>query len=227
MSSALPQTPAAVGAGAGQKKRDYWWTVIFTDPLAVPVVRFLTKHRWLTPDQVTIVALLLGLAVGPVFAIGTRWSLVVGGLLFYAAFIVDCTDGKLARALRVTSARGEALDHLADGGRRASASVGLAFYLWRADDVPHHDILWAVLYICLAYYFLEISGAEKTEAAGGVRGRWSSALARRRLLPNPGMPDVQAVVFIIGPLAGYVVYSLWVGIAMVSAAILLTVRRRL
>lgn len=225
--SSLPQTPAAVGTGAGRKKRDYWWTVIFTDPLAVPLVRFLTKHRWLTPDQVTAIALLLGLSVGVTFAFGTRLSLIVGGLLFYAAFIVDCTDGKLARALGVTSAKGEALDHLADGGRRASASAGIAFYMWHAKDVANRDVLWAVVYICLAYYFIEISGAEKTEASGGVRGRWSNALARRRLLPNPGMPDVQAVVFIIGPLTGYELYALWTGIAMVGAAILLTVRRRL
>ncbi|MEA2487168.1 MAG: hypothetical protein QOF16_822 [Actinomycetota bacterium] len=225
--SSLPQVPATVGTGAGQKKSDYWWTVLFTDPLAVPLVRFLTKHRWLTPDQVTIAALVLGLSVGVAFAFGTRLSLIIGGLLFYAAFVVDCTDGKLARALGVTSERGEALDHLADGGRRASASAGIAFYLWRAEGIPHHDVLWAVVYVCIAYYFIEISGAEKSEPGAGMRGRWSSALARRRLLPNPGMPDVQAVVFIIGPLTGLVVYSLWVGIAMVGAAILLTVRRRL
>jgi hypothetical protein len=41
------------------------------------------------------------------------------------------------------------------------------------------------------------------------------------------MPDVQAIVFIIGPLAGVVVPALWVGSAMVVVAILLTVRRRL
>jgi phosphatidylglycerophosphate synthase len=218
---------SATAAAPGAKKRDYWWTVLATDPIAVPLVRGLARKRWVTPDQVTVLALLLGLSVGPVFALGTRWALVAGALLFYTAFIVDCVDGKLARALGVSSPRGEALDHLADGGRRASASAGIALYLWRAPSVPHHDVLWALAYIVLAYYFIEISGAEKTEASAGVRGRWSQALARRRLLPNPGMPDVQAIVFIIGPLAGVVVPALWVGSAMVVVAILLTVRRRL
>lgn len=217
-------TPAAP---IGAKKRDYWWTVLATDPVSVPIVGWLTRHRLLTPDQVTIVALVLGLAVGPVFALGTRLALVIGALLFYLAFVFDCVDGKLARALGVSSARGEALDHLADGGRRASASLGIAIWLWRAHGVPAHDVWWAVVYIVLAYYFLEISGAEKAKPGDGVGGRVARALARRRLLPNPGMPDVQAVVFIIGPLAGYEVQALWVGIAMVSAAILLTVWRRL
>ena len=214
----------------GAKKRDYWWTVLATDPIAIPASSFLARKRWLTPDQVTGLALVTGLLVGPAFALGTRWSLALGGVLFYLAFILDCVDGKLARAMNVTSARGAALDALADGGRRASGCLGLAFFLWTSDGhfvEGKGDVLWAIVYAVLAYYFIEISGAEKDPAAGGIRGQWSAALAKRRLLPNPGMPDVQAVVFIIGPITALVVPALAVGIAMVSAAILLTVKRRL
>ena len=218
---------AAPAAPPGAKKRDYWWTVLATDPVAVPLVGFLARRRWLTPDQVTVIALVSGLAVGAAFATGTRAGLVAGGVLFYLAFLFDCVDGKLARALGTTSERGEALDHLADGGRRASASLGLALWTWRSDSVSDDRILWVVVYAVLAYYFIEISGAEKAESPGGVAGRLSGALARRRLLPNPGMPDVQAVVFILGPLTGLVVPALGVGIAMVTAAILLTAWRRL
>jgi phosphatidylserine synthase len=227
----------------GEKKLDYWWTVLFTDPIAIPLSRFLAKRRWLTPDQVTILALVLGIAVGFFFYLGERWGLVVGGLVFYAAFIVDCVDGKLARALGVTSERGKALDALADGARRASATLGLFLYFWQNEtfDVfggrfssglelqltQPKGMLAVAIYAVLAYYFLEISGAEKGDVSGGVRAGWRAALARRRLLPNPGMPDVQAIVFILGPITGLVVPALWVAIAMVTVAILLTVRRRL
>lgn len=216
----------------GAKKRDYWFTVLLTDPVAIPASGLLARKRWLTPDQVTMLALLAGLAVLPAFAYATRWSLALGGVLFYLAFVLDCMDGKLARALRVTSERGKALDALADGGRRACGSLGLALYLWRADGFgpgsgQEWDVLVAIVYAVLAYYFFEISGAEKGDPKTGIGGRWSQALAERRMLPNPGMPDVQAVVFIFGPVTGLVVPALYVGIAMVSAAILLTVRRRL
>ena len=206
----------------GAKKRDYWFTVLLTDPVAVPISNFLAKRRWLTPDQVTILSLILGVSVGALFATGERWGLIAGGLTFYAAFIVDCVDGKLARALGVTSARGEHLDALADGARRASASLGLGILLWGKDP-----ILWVLIYVVLAYYFLEISGAEKGQSGSGLGGKWSRALAKRRLLPNPGMPDVQAIVFVFGPITGFVVPALWVGIAMVALAILMTIRRRL
>jgi phosphatidylglycerophosphate synthase len=210
---------------AGSKKRDYWFTVLLTDPVALPIVRFLTRRRWLSPDGVTVIALLLGLSVGGFFSTGQRWGLIAGAVAFYLAFVVDCVDGKLARALQVTSPRGEALDHLADGGRRASAALGLSIYLWRVEGDA--TILFAVVYIVASYYFLEISGAERGEPAGGLGGTVSGWLARRRLLPNPGMPDVQAITFIFGPLAGLVIVGLVVGTAMVTAAIALTVYRRL
>jgi hypothetical protein len=232
---------------AGAKKRDYWWTVLATDPVALPLSRFLARKRLLTPDQVTAIALVLGLAVGVFFALGSRWGLVVGGIVFYLAFVFDCVDGKLARALEVTSGRGKALDALADGGRRASASLGLFLHFWIwgdsgtldivdgaeevvrliRDQVRPSEIVLVVIYVVLAYFFLEISGAPKGDIDAGIRGKWSAALARRRLLPNPGMPDVQAIVFILGPITGLVVPALWVGIAMVTVAILLTIWRRL
>jgi len=229
----------------GAKKRDYWFTVLLTDPVAVPITNFLARHRWLSPNQVTIVALLFGLSVGGFFATGERWGLIAGGIAFYLAFVFDCVDGKLARATGVTSDKGQALDALADGGRRASASLGLGLYLWNLGtdfgcapgpmdacgqfvDSTYNDVIWLLIYVVLAYYFLEIAGAERSDPApGGVRSGWRAALAKRRLLPNPGMPDVQAVVFVFGPLTGLVVPALWVGIGMVGVAILLTVRRRL
>ena len=246
MSATTHDRPRAI-VPPGAKRLDYWWTVLFTDPIAVPVANLLARRRWLTANQVSVVALVLGVGVGVAFALGTRASLIAGGVLFYLAFVVDCVDGKVARALNAMSARGEALDKLSDGGRRAAASLGLTLWLWRAevrsddslwwagDGVPANAFLWAIVYAVLAYYFLEIAGQNETrrrswshdaDDRGRERG-WSAALARRRLLPNPGMPDVQALVFILGPVTGLVVPALWLGSAMIAVGIGLNVARSL
>lgn len=238
--------PAQVPPGA--KKLDYWWTVLFTDPIAVPMTTFLARTKLLTANQVSVVALVLGYSVGVIFALGTRTALIAGAVVFYLAFVADCVDGKLARALGTTGPRGEGFDKLSDGARRAGASLGLALWLWRAevpgddslwwapDGVPESSFIFAIVYAVLAYYFLEVSGANETRREAwfveGAEerppgGRWNQALARRRLLPTPGMPDVQAIVFIIGPLTGLVVPALIVGTVMVTAGILINARRRL
>ena len=222
--------PVADAAGLpGAKERDYWWTVLFTDPVAMPLVRLLERTRWLTPNQVSVVAIVLGISVGPLFALGTRASFLAGGLVFYAAFAVDCVDGKLARRLARSSARGAALDHLGDATRRASASLGLVVGAWRWRGEDSATVWLTVAYVLGAYLFLELSGPEKgherwavfrdraaRQQDGGIATRWSRALARRRLLPNPGMPDLQALVFVVGPVTGLLEPALVLGLALVA-----------
>ena len=209
----------------GAKERDYWWTVAAVDPLALPLTRFLLGRSWATPDRVTIASIVLGLPTGAAYATGTRAGLVVGGLLFYGSFLLDCIDGKLARALEVSSPRGKVLDDLGDGARRASASAGLAVHLW---SVEGGALFWlAVAYGFMAFYFSLISGDTRGEPRTGLGGRWSRSLARRRLLPTPGAPDVAALALILGPLTGLVAPAFVVADALLAVAILLTVYRLL
>lgn len=232
----MSRQAAAPSPLVGAKKRDYWWTVLFTDPIALPGVRLLLRTRWLSPDQLSFLAVLFGLCVGPAFASGTRWGLVVGAVLFQLAFIADCMDGKLARALGTGTPRGEALDRIGDAFRRASASLGMIVYLWRSDD-PGTDYAYVFggIYVVAAYFFFELSGGSevrqeawfKKDGAGdpAEQGGLSGALARRRLMPTPGMPDVQATAFIIGPLTGFVVPALWVATAMLAMGIAINLWR--
>jgi phosphatidylglycerophosphate synthase len=223
--SAAPATIAANEDGA--KKRDYWWTVLAIDPVAVPVARVLARRRSITPDQITMLSLILGLATGPLYAIGTQWAFISGAVVYYLSFMFDCVDGKVARLLGTSSERGKALDAMADGLRRASAVMGLLWFLIHDGDTTVVGLEIAIAFAVLSFYFMDISGAEKAGSAGGVGGRWSAALARHRLLPTPGMPDVSAIVYLLGPVTTLVVPAFGVGLAMVTAGILLTWRRRL
>lgn len=212
----------------GAKKRDYWWTVLVVDPLAFPITKLLAKRKWATPDEVTIVSLVLGLLTGLFFAVGDTWALITGAILFYLSFVLDCVDGKLARALGVSSDKGRALDAMSDSARRASAAIGIITYLvYSASGTQAHEVVLAAAFGVLGSYFIEISGAERGPGQGGVRGRWAEALAKHRLLPTPGMPDVSALVYVIGPIVGWIVPALYVGLALVMAGILITWRRRL
>jgi phosphatidylglycerophosphate synthase len=203
----------------GLKELDYFWTVVVVDPLAIPLVRLFARWGRPTPDQTSWISFLFGIVVGSAFAFGGRWGLVAGGILFYVSFAFDCVDGKLARVLRVTSDKGKLLDDIADGARRASASLGLIAYLW-GQDASEGELLLAVGFAVLSFYFMQISGGPRAEPSSALGGTWAQALARRRLLPNPGMPDVSGIVFVIGPITGLVVPALVVGAVLVGIGIL-------
>jgi hypothetical protein len=117
------------------------------------------------------------------------------------------------------------LDELADAVRRVSASLGLAVYLWRFGT---GGSFWlAIAYVVIAFFFADISGETRGDPQTSLGGKWSQALARRRLHPTPGTPDIGAIAFIFGPVTGFVVPSLAVGVAMLTAGTLLVLRRRL
>lgn len=96
------------------KARDAWWTVLLVDPLAAPVVRFLANHTRVTPNQLSFLAFVLGLgSAGAFLAADYKW-LVLGAVLFYLAFYVDCLDGKIARLKGTGSTWGQWLDFIFD-----------------------------------------------------------------------------------------------------------------
>lgn len=213
--------PVDGGVPPGAKERDYWWTVLAVDPVAVPLTNFLARRRLLTPDQVTWLSLVVAAPMGLLYSLGGA-GLIAGALLFYVSFLLDCVDGKLARATRTSTPKGKLLDAVADGGRRASGSVGLAVYLWRFDIGFEGSFWLGVACGLLWFYFAQISGNLR-EGAAAERSRWAQALGRRRMTPTPGTPDAAAIVCFVGPLTGFVVPALVIGCFMFLVAISLTV----
>lgn len=89
----------------------HWWARLTVDPLADPLARRLAPYRWVTPNRITGLALLLGIAAGACFLTGQlRW----GGALFLTRFFLDCLDGKVARLQGTASARGALFDIASD-----------------------------------------------------------------------------------------------------------------
>ena len=203
----------------GAKPRDYPWTVLAVDPVAFPLTAYLARTHRLTPDDVTWWSLVLGVLSGPAYAFGSWPGLALGGVLFYLSFVADCVDGKLARVLGAGSDKGKKLEEAADGARRLSASLGLIVYLWRSGASPAAIGLAIVFALALSYFTQIWGGGGSSRAAEEPRGRMDRALARRRLLPTLGVPDVSALVFVLGPVTTLVVPALVAGLLLVLAAI--------
>jgi phosphatidylglycerophosphate synthase len=133
------------------KKRDAWWTVLLVDPLATPLVRWTALWTRITPNQITWLALFLGLGAAACFAAGSWGWLVVGALLYHLSFVLDCMDGKLARLTGTGSIFGAWLDYVFDRIRVLCCAIALmggqfsrtgdVIYLWLALAVVFLDML--------------------------------------------------------------------------------------
>ncbi|MBW8484627.1 CDP-alcohol phosphatidyltransferase family protein [Actinomadura parmotrematis] len=133
------------------KARDAWWTVLLVDPLASRLVRFTANRTRVTPNQLTVGALILGLAAGACYAVATWPFLLLGALLYHLSFTLDCMDGKIARLKGTGSVFGAWLDYIFDRVRVLACAIALmggqyaatgnVAYVWTAVAVVFLDML--------------------------------------------------------------------------------------
>jgi len=82
-------------------------------PIAAGIVWFLYPTR-VTPNHVTLVAILLGVMAAGAYALATPVAIALGGVLIMLKDIFDDADGQLARAKELYSRRGRFLDSIGD-----------------------------------------------------------------------------------------------------------------
>ncbi|MDS0221132.1 CDP-alcohol phosphatidyltransferase family protein [Haloarcula sp. S1AR25-5A] len=86
------------------------------------------KVAGLSPNGVSVIAFLLALGAGGVYAVATRDPLLYlgGAVLVFLNGWLDLVDGALARELNVASSGGDLLDHVLDRYADIGIIVGLA-----------------------------------------------------------------------------------------------------
>jgi phosphatidylglycerophosphate synthase len=115
------------------KARDGFFTTHFISPYSRYVARWCAR-RGLTPNQVTTASLLVALIAAGCAATGTRAGFVAAGVLLIASFVLDCTDGQLARYSLQYSTLGAWLDATFDRAKEYAYYAGLALGAARGGD---------------------------------------------------------------------------------------------
>ena len=105
-------------------------------PLAYAFVALIYRTS-ITPNQITFLALIVGLVAGVLFLVGTPTAMVVGGICLWSSAILDGADGILARAKRMFSDVGRAIDGVADAVVAVLTVFPAFYHLW----VTQHQVL--------------------------------------------------------------------------------------
>jgi hypothetical protein len=111
-------------------------------PLAYGFCRLVYRTP-ITPNMITLFAIMLGLVASACWVVGTPSAMVWGGALLWSSAIMDGADGILARAKNMQSAFGRALDGVADWVVGV-ASVGACIYHLHASGHGLAVLLLAV-----------------------------------------------------------------------------------
>ncbi|MEU7109347.1 DUF5941 domain-containing protein [Streptomyces sp. NPDC046215] len=130
----------AVRLRTAVKSRDGFFTTYCISPYSRYLARWCAR-RGFTPNQVTTASLLTALIAAGCAATGTRAGFVAAGALLLFSFVLDCTDGQLARYSLQYSTLGAWLDATFDRAKEYAYYAGLAI---GAAHGGGHDDVWAL-----------------------------------------------------------------------------------
>lgn len=123
-----------VAQPAGHLERrngEHWAGVLYMRKLSIYVTWLMTKTP-VTPNQLTWVMTVAGVAAGFVLALPGVWAALGAALLVQVYLLLDCSDGELARWTGKTSLTGVYLDRVGAYFAEAAVLAGLG---WRASAV--------------------------------------------------------------------------------------------
>lgn len=123
----------AIRLRSAVKARDGFFTTYCVSPYSRYIARWCAR-RGFTPNQVTTASLLTALIAAGCAATGTRGGYVAAGLLLLFSFVLDCTDGQLARYSLQYSTLGAWLDATFDRAKEYAYYAGLALGAARGGD---------------------------------------------------------------------------------------------
>lgn len=184
----------------------------------------------LSPNAITTISTIIGLAAAGVFGIGSYAAGIAGALLFQFAAVIDCCDGEVARLTFTESPFGAWLDIVMDNVVHMAIFGGIAAgaYLQEADEARSWIplALGAAAILGNGLSFALVTRAQKIKQASGwktpVNAAWSDFM-----LQNVASRDFSVIVLIVAML-GKLDWFLWMAAAgsLVFACIMLWVTRQ-
>lgn len=105
---------------------DGFYSTFIVRKLAKPLTR-MALRMGLSPNAITLISLVIGLAAAGMFAAGTWGWILAGALALQLSLIVDCVDGEVARSTRRFTPLGAWLDASTDRVKEILVYAGLAY----------------------------------------------------------------------------------------------------
>jgi len=197
-------------------QRKSWWAVFFILPIARRLSLLVANKTELTPNQITVGAFFLIVPSAILYAQGDYVATVIAVILFELNYLFDCIDGTIARLKGSSSPVGGYLDAILDRVRILGLCIALGLGQWHATHSVDF-LFWLILYLGINNLIIISRGyQERTLSKIGVSSRlgsdllanqgdgflnsWFGFTRRRNLMPYFHDVELDALVFVVGPL---------------------------
>ncbi len=133
---------------------------ILNRPISLRISKILLKTG-ITPNQISVLSFVIGLAGASSFFIGEYFYLILGGILVHIHSIVDGCDGEVARLKLRQTKYGGWLDSVLDRYVDAAIILGLVYGYW---SINGDTTIWIIGFFALIGTFLNSYTSSKYDS---------------------------------------------------------------
>lgn len=170
---------------------------ILNRPISLRISKLLLKTG-ITPNQISVLSFVIGLAGASFFFTGEYLYLILGAMLVHIHSIVDGCDGEVARLKLRQTKYGGWLDSVLDRYADAAIILGLAYGYW---SITGDMTIWIIGFFALIGSFLNSYTSDKYDSIfknGDMTKRSKFRMGR----------DVRLLLIVIGALTNQVLIML-------------------
>jgi phosphatidylglycerophosphate synthase len=140
---------------SARKKEDGFMAKHFNRPISLATTRLLLAFN-ITPTQVTVANLVIGLLSGYFIGKGGHLNSFLGGFLFQCASIFDGCDGEIARLTFQSSEFGTKLDNICDILTLIIFLVNLPIGIYSTNQNPLYLYLGGLMLLAVASIYIQM-----------------------------------------------------------------------
>ena len=166
---------------------------ILNRPISLMISKALLKTG-ITPNQISVLSFIVGLAGASLFFFGEYFYLILGGIIIHIHSIVDGCDGEIARLKLRRTKYGGYLDSFLDRYVDALIILGLTYGYW---SISGDSMIWIMGFAAIIGSFINTYTGEKYDSIFKIRngtGRIKFRVGR----------DVRLLIIVVGALTNQI-----------------------
>ena len=133
---------------------------ILNRPISLRISKALL-NTGITPNQISVLSFIIGLAGASLFFLGEYFYLILGGFLVHIHSVIDGCDGEVARLKLRQTKYGAWLDSVLDRYADAAIILGLTYGHW---SINGDSLIWIIGFVALIGSFLNSYTGDKYDS---------------------------------------------------------------
>lgn len=203
-----------------------WINIFVFSHITIPLVYFMVNFTRITPNIISILSLILGIASAVLYFYG---FVISAAVMYLLSYILDATDGKVARLTNTGKNYGAWFDIFVDRMNLTLISTAISYHYY-AEHTSIDLLLYNSIFLGLAFigsesrYNITLFQTKNNIIDNTVKismSRYDQWRKKHRLIKEPiSLPEIFIFYLVIAPVFGLEIFAVVINIVFLIIRLL-------